>query len=44
MFIILWLPKVTLNRIVSDCSSVLQTQMDLFQPEILPNLSENCQI
>ena len=30
------------NRRMSKCNSVLQTEKDLFQPEVRPNLSENC--
>ena len=27
-----------------ECTGVLQTEKDLFQPEIRPKLPENCQI
>ena len=31
------------NRRVFDCSSVVQTEKDLFQPEIRLFMHENCQ-
>ena len=31
-----------INRRMPKCNSVLQSEKDLFQPEIRPSLSENC--
>ena len=33
-----------LNRRMPKCNSALQTERDIFRPEIRPNLPENCQI